>query len=127
MPSDRVGQAGLASLTHAGDVYRLLDAVFGFGVWAAHLLVVYVSTAVACQLGLGSRTASVQSTVFITLVAITFVSACAVVWHAMKRYRQQQEMREPEFLFRIAVGHDAIATLAILWQLVPIFTVPLCR
>jgi hypothetical protein len=127
MPSDRVGQAGLLPLKQAGDVYRILDAVFGFGVWAAHLLVVYVSTAVACQLGLGSRPAGVQSTVVTALLAVTFLSAVAVVWHAMTRYRQQREMREPGFLLRIAVGHDAIAMLAILWQLVPILMVPLCR
>ena len=127
MPSDSVEQAGLEPLKQAGDVYRLLDAVFGFGVWAAHLLIVYVSTAVACQLGLASRAVDVQSTVIVSLVGVTFVSAGAVVWHAVKRYRQQQEMREPGFLLRIAVGHDAIATVAILWQLVPILMVPVCR
>lgn len=127
MPSDSVGQAPLDPPTEAGDVSRLLDAAFGFGVWAAHFLVVYVSTAVACQLGLGSRAASVQFAVVVTLVAVTSLSAGAVVWHGAKRYRQQQGMREPGFLLRIAVGHDAIATLAILWQLIPLLMVPLCQ
>ena len=37
------------------------------------------------------------------------------------------EMRDRGFLIRIAVGHDAVAALAILWQLVPIFMAPVCR
>ncbi len=128
MCSDSAAGADLAPQSEtARPVYRLLDSVFGFVVWAAHLLVVYIATAVACQLGLGSQPGSVQSTVVGILCVVTLGAAAAVVWHAIRRYGQQKEMRERGFLARIAVGHDAVAALAILWQLMPLLMVPLCQ
>ena len=127
MRPDRLDDAELEPGTNVGVLYRLLDPIFGFGVWAAHLLVIYVSTAVACQLGLGSRAGNVQSSFLISLGLVTLAAAAVVVWHARRRYRQQSEVRERGFLVRIAVGHDAIAALAILWQLIPLSMVPICR
>jgi hypothetical protein len=126
MHSDRAAAAELDRQTDGG-VSRLLDSVFGFAVWAVHLLVVYVASAVACQLGLGSRAGSVQSSVVGVLGIVTLAAAALVVWHAIRRYQQQQEARDRSFLARIAVGHDAVAALAILWQLMPLLMVPLCR
>ena len=128
MPSDRLDDAATGPATEAGVVYRLLDPAFGFGVWALHLLVIYVSTAVACQIGLGARDATVQSLVVMTLIAVTLLAAAVVVMHAVKRYQQQSEVHDRHgFLPKIAVGHDAVAALAILWQLIPLMMVPLCR
>ena len=127
MRSDSLDDAAAEPGTQVGVVFRLLDPAFGFGVWAVHFLVVYVSTAVACQVGLGSRDARVQSAVVITLIAITLLAAAIVAMHAVKRYRQLPEVHDGGFLLKIAVGHDALAALAILWQLMPITMVPLCR
>jgi hypothetical protein len=126
MRSGRLDEAALTSQPESG-VHRLLDASFGFGVWAIHLLVVYVLTAVACQLGLGSRDPRLQSGVVVTLIAITLVAAAVVVLHAVARYRQQKGMQERGFLARLAVGQDAIAALAIFWQIIPLTMVPPCR
>jgi hypothetical protein len=127
MRSDSRDEAALEAPTQTGGVHRLLDSVFGFGVWAAHLLIVYVSTAVACQLGLGSRTGNVQSHVVMILSVATVGAAAVVVWHAVRRHHQQSEMDDRGFLARMAVGQDAIAVLAILWQLMPLSMVPVCR
>jgi hypothetical protein len=127
MRSDSRDDSALEPPTQTRVVHRLLDPMFGFGVWAAHLLVVYVSTAMACQLGLGSRTGNVQSRVVIILSVVTLAAAAVVVWHAVRRHSQQREMHDRGFLVRIAVGHDAIAALAILWQLMPLWMVPVCR
>lgn len=127
MRSDSVIDTELEPQRGAGGLPRLLDSVFGFGVWAAHLLIVYVASAVACQLGLGSQPGSVQSRVVLTLCIVTLAAAAIVVWHAIRRYREQRQMRNRVFLERIAVGHDAVATLAILWQLMPLLMVPLCQ
>ena len=127
MRSDRLDDAAIEPVGQGGVVYRLLDPAFGFGVWVLHFLVIYVSTAVACQVGLGSRDAGVQSTVVITLIAITLGAAAIVAVHAAQRYRQLSEVHDRGFLLKIAVGHDALAALAILWQLMPITMVPLCR
>jgi hypothetical protein len=119
MRSDDVDDAAVESGTEAGVVARLLDPAFGFFVWAAHLVTIYVIEAVACQLG---RTRFVTALVILTLGA-----AALVLWHAAKRYRQCREARGPGFLLRIAVGHDLLAALAILWQLFAILMVPVCR
>ena len=125
MHSDSAADAQPDRARDAGGLVRLLDSVFGFGVWAVHLLVVYVASAVACQLGLGSQPAGMQSTVVGSLVIVTLAAAALVAWHAIRRYRQHRA-GDRGFLAQIAVGHDAVAALAILWQLMPLLMVPLC-
>jgi hypothetical protein len=46
--------------------------------------------------------------------------------HAVRRYRQQRGVIDQHFRMSITIGADAIATLAIAWQLFPILLVPLC-
>jgi hypothetical protein len=127
MRSASVDDAERESATQSGVVYRLLDPAFGFFVWIAHLILIYTVAAVSCGLGLASAAPRQQSLLVITLAAITLVAAAAVVGHGIRRYGQQAEMRDRGFLIRIAVAHDAVATLAILWQLVPILMAPVCR
>jgi hypothetical protein len=105
---------------------RLLGSAFGFFVWAAHLLVVYVAEAVACQLAAVSVMSPGRGLIGV-LAAITVIAALAVVAHAWRMSRQWHAGTEDGFIARIAIGQDAIATLAIFWQLIPLFTVPLCR
>ena len=114
------------SSADAGTVTPLLDVAFGFFVWAAHLLVVYVSTAVACQLGLGATDAG-SRTIFLTALALVTVAAAAIVGlHAVRRYRQQRDVPERRVRMSLTIGCDAIATLAITWQLFAILLVPIC-
>jgi len=127
MSSDSAIGTDRAQQGQPTPVVRLLDSVFGFVLWAVHLLIVYVATAVACQIGLGSQPRRVQSTVVGILCVVTLAVAGIVVWHAIRRYGQQKQMRDRGFLARIAVGHDAVAALAILWQLMPLLMVPVCR
>jgi hypothetical protein len=127
MRFDSLGDGARAAETRTAIVRRLLDPTFGFVVWALHLLIVYGSTAVACQLGLGAQTVNLRSNVLISLVAITFVAAAIVAAHGVKRYRDRRQVNERGFLARLAVADDAVAVLAILWQLMPITMVPLCR
>jgi hypothetical protein len=116
---ERVDDGEVEPRTEAGAVYRLLDSVFGFFVWAVHLVVIYVVEAVACQLG---------RTVFVVaLVIVTLIAAALVLGHGAKRYGQRNETRDHGFLIRIAVGHDLLAALAILWQLFALLMVPVCR
>jgi hypothetical protein len=125
MRSDSLDSA-VEAPTQGGVVHRLLDPAFGFFVWAAHLLAIYIAQAVACVLGLGERSARVQSEFVAALVGITVLAAAIVVLHAVRRYRLEKTVRDRGFLIRIAVGHDAIATLAIVWQLFPLFLSPVC-
>jgi hypothetical protein len=103
---------------------RLLDLFVGFFVWAAHFLIVYVGAAVACALVPTAAGGSLALTA--ALVLTTIVAAAIVVLHAVRRYRQQHELTERHFPMLVTIGCDAIALVAITWQLFPIFLVPAC-
>lgn len=105
----------------------LLDSVFGFFVWAVHLLAVYVPAAVACQLGLGEADAAARRSFQVGLVLVTAVAAAVVAVHTLRRYRQMRDVPERRFRMAITLGTGAIATVAIVWQLFPVLLVPLCE
>jgi hypothetical protein len=105
----------------------LLDPAFGFFVWAGHLVVIYVANAVACVLEITAGSTRAESMLVFSLAAITILTAAIVASHGVRRSRTQPRSENHGFLLRIAVGQDAIAVLAILWQLVPIFMSPVCR
>lgn len=106
-------------------VAPLLDLGFGFYAWAMHLLLVYTSTAIACQIGLGADTAG-QPAFRAWLVAITVVAIAMVVLHAARRYRAFRGLTRRRFRMSVTLGADAIATVAIAWQLVAVLMMPLC-
>jgi hypothetical protein len=106
-------------------VLRLVGSAFGFFAWAAHFLAVYIAQAVACQLSVVSVMS--PGAVFRgSLATVTVLVAVVVAGHAWHTWQQHAE-GDDAFLARIGIGQDAIATIAIAWQLIPIFTVPLCR
>jgi hypothetical protein len=102
---------------------RLLGPAFGFFVWAAHLLVVYGATAVACVVGLGAD----RHTAFLTALGLVTVAAAALTsWHALRSYRRWRTDPERGFRWAIAAGCNALATVAIAWQIFAIALVPVC-
>jgi hypothetical protein len=100
--------------------------MFGFFVWAAHLLAIYVTTALACQFGLGGADSSTRAGFAAALVVVTVVAAVVVALHALRRYRQQRDVPDRRFRMSVTIGCDAIATVAIAWQLVAISLIPIC-
>jgi hypothetical protein len=127
MCSDNVAGVEIEARTGRGLVYSLLNPAFGFFVWAGHFLLVYITEAVACQLGLEFRDERGHS-VFLGMFAIITVLAAAVVLaHGLRRWKHRVEAGDDGFLIRITAGDDAVAALAILWQLFPLFMVPVCR
>lgn len=105
---------------------QLLDPVFGLLVWAIHFIAVYVAAAVACVLGLGAASADVRSSFLTTLALVTVAAAAVVMLHAVRRYRQQSGVPDLGFRMSVTIGCDAIASVAILWQLFPLLLVPAC-
>lgn len=126
MRSDEAGTALIVPPAQA-TVRRLLDPAFGFFVWLGHFVVIYVANAVACGLQLTSAHPNGSALLVIALAALTIAAAGAVAWHGARRYRALNAPGEPDFLLRVAVGNDAIAVFAILWQLIPIFMSPVCQ
>jgi hypothetical protein len=130
MSSPRLGAAPAPAVAAArlspGTVRPLLDLAFGFLVWAAHLLSVYVATAVACQLGLGVAGASARTSFLTALAIVTMAAVAIVVLHAFRRYRQPGDVPDERFRLSVTIGGDAIAAVAITWQLIAILLVPVC-
>ena len=101
-------------------LFRLLDPAFGFFVWAAHFLVVYIAAAVACALGLGGASAGARTIFLAVLALVTLVAAAvpsampscalpaAAPWPAEQRFRMS-----------VTIGSDAIAAVAILLAALP--------
>jgi undecaprenyl pyrophosphate phosphatase UppP len=94
--------------------------------WAVHFLAVYVATALACVLGLGAAGAGARSGFVATLALVTVAAAAAALLHAAWRYRQQRAVPDLQFRMAVTIGCDAIASVAIIWQLFPILLVPPC-
>lgn len=133
MSSPEVAGAGApASAEHREEretpqgVRALLDAVFGHLVWAIHFLVVYIATAVSCQLGLGAAGTTARTTFIVILVLVTLGAAALVAAHAARRYQQLRPVPERQFRMTVTIGNDAVALVGILWQLYAILLVPLC-
>jgi hypothetical protein len=104
----------------------LLDTAFGYFVWATHFLVVYIATAVSCQLGLGTAGAGIRRTFLAVLALVTVAAVAVVVLHAIRRYRHQHDLPGRRFRSTVTIGNDAVAAVAIAWQLLAITLVPLC-
>lgn len=111
---------------NTAGVRALLDAAFGYFVWAAHFLVVYITTAVSCQLGLGTAGPSRRTTFLVVLALVTVAATAVVVLHAVRRYRQQRDRPEHRFRMTVTIGNDVVASVAIAWQLLAIGLVPVC-
>jgi membrane protein implicated in regulation of membrane protease activity len=107
-------------------VRALLDGMFGLFVWAAHLLAIYIPTALACQFGLGAASRGARASFVGALVLVTIVAAAVVVLHALRRYRQQRDVPDRRFRMAVTLGCDTVATVAIVWQLLAIALIPLC-
>ncbi|HEX8693947.1 MAG TPA: hypothetical protein VF746_16105 [Longimicrobium sp.] len=125
MPSP--DRAAGAETREERTVLPLLDTVFGFFVWAVHLLAVYAPTAVACQLGLGGADAATRTAFQAGLVGVTVIAAALVVLHALRRYRRQRAVPERRFRMALTLGTGAVAAVAIVWQLFAVLLLPLCR
>jgi hypothetical protein len=125
MSSPRL-DAEVEPYSDAGVLFRLLDPAFGLFVWAAHFLVIYIATALACVLGLGTASQGSQMMFLTVLLVVTAVAALILVGHAVWRYGQQRRETMLRFRMTITIGCDAVAALAVLWQLIPILLVPLC-
>jgi hypothetical protein len=120
------GTTTTTALSARGPVAMLLDPAFGFFIWAAHLLAIYVATATACQLGLGASTGRARWTFVAVLVVITLAALTSVAVHARRRYRVHRPVAQRHLRMVVTVGSDAIAGVAIAWQLLAILLVPLC-
>jgi hypothetical protein len=107
-------------------LFGLLDPTFGFFVWAAHFLAIYIAAAVACVLGLGRDERRGPN----CLPREPRASDGGLGRHPRpaRGLALPAAARLPAYRFRMSVtiGGDAIAMVAILLQFFPILMVPLC-
>jgi len=77
-------------------------------------------------LGLEFQDERVHSGFLTMLAIITLLAAAVVLSHGLRRWKHRDEAGDHGFLIRITAGDDAVAALAILWQLFPLFMLPVC-
>src|SRR5690349_18343847 len=82
-------------------VSRLLDLAFGFFVWAAHFLVVYVWAALACALA--PHAAASGAALQTALALATVAAAAVVVLHGLRHYRRQRNAPDERFPAGVAI------------------------
>ena len=124
--SPRNRNAGVETGASERAVAPLLDVAFGLFVWIGHLLILYIIAALACGLGLVGTGGRAAATFVTTLVMVTVVATAAVAVHAAVRWRRQRELPELRFRAGVTAGLDAIAIVAVVWQLLAIVLVPIC-
>lgn len=108
-----------------GVAYIFGGLLFGFGIWALHLLLIYGITAVTCAHLPGFREQPLA--VKAVLLGLTVAALLVVALHGLKHYRRANEADEDEdFVSWLNAALDGGAAVAILWQAFPILTVPLC-
>ena len=107
-------------------VWQVLDLGFGFFVWAVHFIVIYGAAAVACVVGFGRAEGGARSGFIAALVLLTALALVVLMVHALRRYRQEHSTPDLQFRMMAAIGCDAVAAVAVLWQLFPLLLIPLC-
>jgi hypothetical protein len=107
-------------------VTSLLDPAFGFFVWAVHFLVIYIATAVACSLQFVTASARTHSIFVVSLVLVTVAAMAISALHLYRRFADQRGKPALRFRMVLTLGCDAVAIVAIAWQLFAVLLVPLC-
>lgn len=108
------------------SVMRFVSAMFGFILWAAHFLFVYVLAALACARGFASGQVAALDVVTFAVVAATVLALVAVGVHALALWRaRQDEVRTTQFLAQLGVLVDLLAVVAILMTATALI-VPAC-
>src|SRR5690242_15516896 len=103
-PDRETGGRGPRTGATEGTVGPLLDGAFGFFVWIAHLVAIYVTAALACGLGLVRAGGGTRTTLALPLAAATLAAAAVVVLHAVRRWRRQRERPELRFRMSFTIG-----------------------
>lgn len=117
----------------ADGVSRMLGAVAGLLIWAAHFAMVYMAHAVACERGL-ARTRLIGLPlvpVFIFAVtALALFGIAIVAWRAWGQLgggaARAEAFEEPRFLAWFTLAAAALAGLAIIWAGLPWLLVRAC-
>lgn len=98
-------------------------------VWAVHFLVIYVVTALACArhfasaqwLGMGAVQAMIVAATVVSLVVL------AIAMRLLRPAFSGLSGDSQEFARNMAVALALLSVLAIVWDALPAFMVPVCR
>lgn len=95
-------------------------------IWAAHFLVIYAFTAIACARGFAGAEWLGLGVVPVTITAATLVAAgvaATMIWTGVRTLHAEAGSN---FVGWMTVGCAALALLAILWETLPAFMIPAC-
>jgi hypothetical protein len=104
----------------------------GLIIWAVRFLAAYIFTALACARGWDDSAVGEVGLVaavvsFLTLVAVT--GCGAILFHAavhLRRAPPEPAEENVRFIHVMAGSIAALALLAIIWETLPVFVIPIC-
>ena len=106
----------------------------GLIVWSVRFLVVYSFTAIACSRGWAGETLAGIGIVPLVVSVLTLASilgCIAVLARAVPRldfrWPDQDAEENTRFVHYVAATVAALALLAVIWETLPVFLVPVCR
>jgi hypothetical protein len=111
----------------------ILGAIAALIVWAVHFLLVYGVQATLCWRGLAGRTILGWPVVPALVVAATALALAATgaifvrAWHRLGRGLSGEDGEEPpQFTVWMSLAVALLATLALVWEAIPVFFLPPC-
>ena len=117
----------------AAGLSRMLGAVAGLLIWAAHFAVVYMANAVACERGLARVRLIGLPLIPLLVVAVTALALFGVAVIAWRAWGQLGggtarvgDSDDPGFLSWFTLATAALAGLAIIWAGLPWLLVRAC-
>ena len=105
----------------------------GLVIWAVRFLAAYIFTALACARGWADAAAGAVGLVPAVVGLFTLVAAAgcgAILLYAgvhLKRAPRAPAEENVRFIHAMAGSVAALALLAIIWETLPVFVVPICN
>lgn len=118
------------------DPRRLTGMAAPLTMWALHFVVVYSLQGVACAEGLFRRALAGQPLVFWLWLLLTGVALAGIAWLGLRAWRCHRKttpsdaaaagQREARFASRLTLLVSAMAFVAVVFTVIPVFMLPVC-
>ena len=118
---------------HTGFTPTILYLSGGLIIWGARFLAAYIFTAIVCARGWAGVSLAGLGLVpaVVTLFTLAAAAGCvAIMLRAashLRRSSSDADEQNTRFVHYIAATMAALGLLAVIWETLPVFMIPICR
>ncbi len=117
---------------HAGFTPTILYLTGGLIIWGARFLAAYIFTAIACARGWADASLGGLGIVpaVVSLLTLAAAAGCvAILLSALPHLRRASPDTgdNSHFIHYVAATMAALGLLAVVWETLPVFMIPICR